>query len=131
VAGALSNNNNAAKRGDRPVQRDLILLQAARVRGQSLKKRHVVESNSSFLNASRKTFCGYAPLYSSRVSWYVVVECAAAAAALIDGLCCKQRQGCGCSNCVLHEIAAAGAQASAASNWLTLSSIRGVLRDTR
>jgi hypothetical protein len=100
---------------------------AARVQAK-FGKSHVVESGISFFNASRKTFlrlCDPCPLRES--PWYVDDQSAAAAAAasLVDGLWCKPRQGCGCSNSVVHEIAAAGAQASAAWNWLTVSTVEG------
>jgi len=54
----------------------------------------------------------------------------ASAALIDDGLSCKQRQGCSCSKCVLHEIAAAGAQAASVGNMeladvLVLDCLRG------
>jgi len=53
------------------VQGDLVLQQAARVRSE-FGKSHIVESDISFFNASRKTFLRLPTPVLSRVSWYVV-----------------------------------------------------------
>ena len=112
------------------MQGDLVLQQAARVRSE-FGKSHIVESDIKLLQRQPEDFsaatdpCTLASVLVRRRHE------SAAAAALIDGRWCKQRQGCGCSNSAVHEIAAAGAQASAAWNWLTESSIRTVLSDAR